>query len=122
MKPKPLVLDPTISLNKQIMLLAGPAILEMLMHTLVWTADTAMVGRLTPADIAAVNLGAHMMFTIAAVFGALGTGATAMVARYVGAKDIKKAQQTASQAVGISIMLGLVIATLGILLAKPIFL
>lgn len=122
MKTKPLVLDPNISLNKQIMLLAGPAILEMLMHTLVWTADTAMVGRLTPADIAAVNLGAHMMFTIAAVFGALGTGATAMVARYVGAKDIKKAQQTASQAVGISVMLGLVIATLGIFLAKPIFL
>ena len=121
MKPKPLVLDPTISLNKQIMLLAGPAILEMLMHTLVWTADTAMVGRLTPADIAAVNLGAHMMFTIAAVFGALGTGATAMVARYVGAKDDDKVQQTASQAMGISIMLGLVIATIGILLARPIF-
>lgn len=122
MKTKPLVLDPTISLNKQIMLLAGPAILEMLMHTLVWTADTAMVGRLTPADIAAVNLGAHMMFTIAAVFGALGTGATAMVARYVGAKEDDKVQQTASQAMGISILLGLVIATMGILLARPIFL
>ena len=122
MKTKNVPINPNLSLNKQIMLLAGPAILEMLMHTLVCTADTAMVGRLTPADIAAVNLGAHMMFTIAAVFGALGTGATAMVARYVGAKDIKKAQQTASQAVGISIMLGLVIATLGIFLAKPIFL
>jgi multidrug resistance protein, MATE family len=114
-------INPNVSLNKQIMLLAGPAIMEMLMHTLVWTADTAMVGRLTPADIAGVNLGASMMFTIAAVFGALGTGATAMVARYVGAKDIKKAQQTASQAVGISVMLGLIIATGGILLARPIF-
>jgi len=121
MKSKPLAINPNQSLNKQIMLLAGPAIMEMLMHTLVWTADTAMVGRLTPADMAAVNLGAHMMFTIVAIFGALGTGATAMVARYVGAKDVQKARQTASQAMGISIMLGLIIATTGILLARPIF-
>jgi multidrug resistance protein, MATE family len=115
------VIVPGTSLNRQIMLLAGPAILEMLMHTLVWTADTAMVGRLTPADIAAVNLGAHMMFTIAAIFGALGIGATAMVARYVGADDIPKAQQTASQAMGLSILIGIIIASGGILMAKPVF-
>lgn len=121
MKHQPFAIDPMIPLNRQIMLLAGPAILEMLMHTLVWTADTAMVGRLTPADIAAVNLGAHMMFTIAAIFGALGTGATAMVARYIGARENFKAQQTASQAMGLSILVGLVIATCGILLARPIF-
>ncbi|MEN1759370.1 MATE family efflux transporter [Anoxynatronum sibiricum] len=113
--------DPTVSLNKQIMVLAGPAIMEMLMHTLVWTADTAMVGRLTPADIAAVNLGAHMMFTIAAIFGALGTGATAMVARAIGADNSEKATHTASQAMGLSIILGLVIATVGMLMAQPIF-
>jgi len=122
MNVKPVAFNPNVSLNKQIMLLAGPAIMEMLMHTLVWTADTAMVGRLTPADIAAVNLGAHMMFTIVAIFGALGTGATAMVARYIGAKDVDKARQTASQAVGISVILGLIIATSGILLAKTVFL
>lgn len=110
------------SLNKKVMVLAGPAILEMLMHTLVWTADTAMVGRLTPADMAAVNLGAQMMFTIATIFGALGTGATAMVARYMGAKEQDKAQQAASQAMGLSIILGLVVATLGILSAESIFL
>ena len=113
--------DPGTSLNRQIMVLAGPAIMEMLMHTLVWTADTAMVGRLTAADIAAVNLGAHMMFTIATIFGALGTGATAMVARAIGADDHEKATHTASQAMGLSILMCVVIATMGMLMARPIF-
>ena len=110
-----------VSLNRQIMVLAGPAIMEMLMHTLVWTADTAMVGRLTPADIAAVNLGAHMMFTMAAIVGALGIGATAMVARSVGAGDPLSARDTASQAISISLLLSLFIATAGILIAEPLF-
>lgn len=121
MNQKPLLIDPGQSLNKQIMVLAGPAILEMLMHTLVWTADTAMIGRLTPADIAAVNLGAHMMFTIAAVFGAIGIGATAMVARSVGAGEVNRARQTASQAVGLSVLIAMLIATGGILIARNLF-
>jgi multidrug resistance protein, MATE family len=118
---RPASLNPDLSLNKQIMVLAGPAIMEMLMHTLVWTADTAMVGRLTAADIAGVNLGAHMMFSLAAIFGALGTGATAMVARAVGAGDHQKARDTASQAMGLSIIMCLIVAGSGMYFARSIF-
>ncbi len=103
------------------MILAGPAILEMLMHTLVWTADTAMVGRLTAADIAAVNLGAHIMFTSAMIFGALGTGATAMVARHIGAGEEREASRLASQAVSIGILISIVIGTSGMLASNWIF-
>lgn len=109
------------SLTAQIMVLAGPAILEMLMHTLVWTADTAMVGRLTAADIAAVNLGAHMMFTTAMIFGALGIGATAMVARHIGAGEEKEASKLASQAVSIGILLSIVVGSIGMVSSNWIF-
>ncbi|RQD70305.1 MAG: MATE family efflux transporter [Tindallia sp. MSAO_Bac2] len=109
------------SLTAQIMILAGPAILEMLMHTLVWTADTAMVGRLTAADIAAVNLGAHIMFTSAMIFGALGTGATAMVARHIGAGEEREASRLASQAVSIGIIISILIGTSGMLASNWIF-
>lgn len=111
----------TKPLTIQIMILAGPAILEMLMHTLVWTADTAMVGRLTAADIAAVNLGAHMMFTTAMIFGALGTGATAMVARHIGAGEEKEASRLASQAISIGILISIFVGSIGMLCSDWIF-
>ncbi len=109
------------SLTAQIMILAGPAIMEMLMHTLVWTADTAMVGRLTAADIAAVNLGAHIMFTTAMIFGALGIGATAMVARHIGAGEEREASRLASQAVSLGILISILIGTVGMLSSNWVF-
>ncbi|WP_090551632.1 MATE family efflux transporter [Natronincola ferrireducens] len=108
------------NVTKQIFLLAWPAILEMMMHTLVWTADTAMVGRLTPAAITGVNLGANIMFAVGHIFGALGIGATAMVARYIGAKEKEKAEFIGAQALSIGMVMSVVLGILGILFAKPI--
>ncbi|SNS04917.1 putative efflux protein, MATE family [Anaerovirgula multivorans] len=109
------------NISKQILLLAWPAIMEMMMHTLVWTADTAMVGRLTPAAISSVNLGAHIMFTIGNIFGALGIGATAMVARYIGAKEKDKAEYIGAQALLIGVLISCVLGILGIIHARNIF-
>lgn len=109
------------NISKQILLLAWPAILEMMMHTLVWTADTAMVGRLTPAAISGVNLGAHIMFTAGSIFGALGIGATAMVARYIGAKEQDKAEYIGAQALLIGVLISCVLGTLGIIYSRSIF-
>ncbi|MCC5910959.1 MAG: MATE family efflux transporter [Clostridiaceae bacterium] len=105
------------NISKQIIILAWPVILEMMMHTLVWTADTAMVGRLTPAAISAVSLGANIMFTVGNIFAALGIGATAIVARYIGAGEREKAEYIGVQ----SLSLGILVGILGILFANPIF-
>ncbi|SET59633.1 putative efflux protein, MATE family [Natronincola peptidivorans] len=109
------------NISKQILILAWPVILEMMMHTLVWTADTAMVGRLTPAAIAGVNLGAHIMFSMGHIFGALGIGATAMVARHIGAGERDKAEYIGAQALLIGILISIMVGTLLIIGAKPIF-
>lgn len=109
------------SIDKQIFKLAIPAIAEMLLHTLVWTVDTAMVGRLTPVDMSGVNLGASIMFTIAHIVGAIGVGATALIARNIGAKDTKRAEYIAGLSLSLGIILALIMGFLGIIFTKTIF-
>jgi len=109
------------SIRNQIFKLAIPAIMEMTLHTLVWTADTAMVGRLNPASISAVNLGSQIMFTISNIFGALGIGATAMVSRQIGAQNMEEAENIAAQAIGIGFIISIIIGLTGIISANGVF-
>ncbi|KNF07854.1 MATE efflux family protein [Gottschalkia purinilytica] len=109
------------NIRSRILRLALPAIMEMMLQTLVWTADTAMVGRLTPAAISSVNLGSQIMFTISNIFGALGIGATAMVSRHIGGENKKRAEQIGSQSIGIGIIISLIIGVTGIITSKMIF-
>ncbi|KXG78975.1 Multidrug export protein MepA [Thermotalea metallivorans] len=111
----------TAEIRKSIFRLAWPAILEMTLHTLVWTVDTAMVGRLNPASISAVTLGAQMMFITMAVFGSVGIGATAMVARNVGAEDYGRAEKVGGQALGVGMIISTLLALTGMIFAKEIF-
>ena len=94
------------SARRKIMLLAGPAIAENLLHTMVGIVDTAMVGRLGPASLAAVGLGNQISQIGLTVFGALATGSTALVARYIGANESEKAADVARQ----SLILGILVS------------
>lgn len=109
------------TIDRQIFNLAIPAIAEMLLHTLVWTVDTAMVGRLTPADMSGVNLGASIMFTMAHIIGAIGIGATALIARNIGAKDIDRAEYITGLSLSLGAIIAFIIGVLGIVSAKTIF-
>ncbi len=111
----------TLEIRNNIFKLAGPAILEMTLHTMVWTVDTAMIGRLNPASISAVSLGAQMMFITMAIFGSIGISATAMVARNVGAEDFERGQKVAAQALAMGFLISIFISTLGMLFSKEIF-
>jgi len=109
------------NIDRRIFALALPAIGEMMAHTLVWTADTAMVGRLTAADIAGVNLGAQIMATICNIMSAIGIGATALVARNVGANDNERAEYIAGMAISLGMIVAIILGTLGIVFSRPIF-
>ncbi|MFT9495638.1 MATE family efflux transporter [Anaerosolibacter sp.] len=111
----------TLAIRNNIFKLAGPAILEMTLHTLVWTVDTAMIGRLNPASISAVSLGAQMMFISMAIFGSIGIGATAMVARNVGAGDLERGRKVAAQALSMGIVISILLSSLGMIFSKEIF-
>lgn len=108
-------------MSREIFTLALPAIFEMLLHTLVWTFDTGMVGRLTPEAISSVTLGAQIMFTVSNVFGALGVGTTAMISRNIGAMNTERAEKVAVQALSLGIIISMIVGFIGIIFSKNIF-
>lgn len=108
-------------MSREIFTLALPAIFEMLLHTLVWTFDTAMVGRLTPEAISSITLGAQIMFTVSNVFGALGVGTTAMISRNIGAMNTERAEKVAVQALSLGIIISMIVGTIGIIFQRIYF-
>ncbi len=92
--------------------LAWPAICEMFMSTLVQFVDTAMVGRLGTVAVAAISLSSSPMWLINGIFTGLSVGSTALVARYVGANEINKANQAAKQSVIVGALMALVVTAL----------
>lgn len=108
-------------LGPRIRQLAWPAILEMGLHMLVGVVDTAMVGQLGAQELAAVALGSRVVFSTIFVFAAVGTGAAALVSRFVGAGDKAKAGRVAGQALALAFLLGLIMAAGGHLVAGVLF-
>jgi putative MATE family efflux protein len=92
----------------KVMNLAWPVILEMFMSTLVQFVDTAMVGQLGAIAISAISLSTSPMWFIMGIFTGISVGATALVARYVGANEIAKANNAAKQ----SLIFGVLLASL----------
>ncbi len=103
------------NLPRAVILLAWPIIIEMLLQSAVGIADTAMVGRLGPASIAAVGLGNQVIMLFLTIFAAVRTGTTVLVARLVGAGDAKKAEDGARQSIVVTIIFGILIALFGLL-------
>ncbi len=111
-----------IEIRKSIFKLAIPAIIEMSLHTLVWTFDTAMVGRLNAEAITAVNLGAQIMFSCLAILGALiGVGITALVSRNIGAEKSERAGFVTAQGLLMSIFIGVTFSIIIMLFSRDIF-
>ena len=107
-------------LNKKILMLAWPVIMEMALHMFVWVFDTAMVGRLSAEALNAVGLGGQIVFTITAVFSGIGIGTMVLVARFTGAQQREDVQRTASRGLGLGFIIGLLVSAGTGLLSKPL--
>ena len=100
--------------DRAIMLLAIPMILEMSMESLFAVVDVYFVSQLHDNDaVATVGLTESLLAVIYSLAMGIGLGATAMVARRVGEKDFSAANVAASQAVIIGIALSVVISVIG---------
>ncbi len=94
------------SLNRAILLLAIPMVLEMVLESLFAVVDVFWVSRLGANAIATVGLTESVLTLVFAVGLGLGMSTTAMVARRIGEKDANGAAVSAVQAV----FLGLVVS------------
>jgi len=100
-------------LRKSIISFTWPCIAELMLISLISIVNQAMVGHLGAYALAAVGLTNQPVLVGVAVFQAFNVGATALVARFIGAKDYKNAKNVVIQTLMISIITGTVISVLG---------
>src|SRR5262250_1297751 len=98
----------TGNLNRAIVLLAIPMVLEMVLESLFAVVDVFWVGRLGPDAVATVGITESLLSIVFAVGLGLSLSTTAMVARRIGEKDPQAAAVAGVQA----IILGLTVSLL----------
>ena len=99
----------TGSLNRAILLLAIPMVLEMVLESLFAVVDVFFVGRLGPDAVATVGLTESLLSLVFAVGLGLSLSTTAMVARRIGEKNPAGAAVAGVQAIIVGLMVSLAI-------------
>jgi putative MATE family efflux protein len=107
------------SITRSLRRLALPVFLEELLTLTVGWTDWWLAGNYVKDESAlvAMSLMAYVMWLLPNMFAAISIGATALVARSVGAHDYHQANRAAHQAIGLGIILA-AIATLIIFLVR----
>src|ERR1700674_3559446 len=99
----------TGSLNRAILLLAVPMVLEMVLESLFAVVDVFWVGRLGANAVATVGLTESMLSLVFSVAMGLSLSTTAMVARRIGEKDPDGAAVAGVQAIALGLFVSLAI-------------
>ena len=110
--------DPTQGrIERAIVLLAVPMVLEMVMESLFAVVDIFFVSRLGPEAVAAVGLTESLLAMVYTVAMGLSIGVTAMVARRVGEGDREGAATAAVQAIALGAAVAAALGVAGALTA-----
>ncbi|HUU45293.1 MAG TPA: MATE family efflux transporter, partial [Acidobacteriota bacterium] len=105
---------------RAIIRMAWPATASMLLHTLFAVVDMIWVGRLGAEPIAAVISAAFVVWILFSLTSILTTGVVAMISRYLGAGDTDRARAIAEESWRFGLILGVVIAAVGVGFREPI--
>lgn len=99
----------SLPLNRAVLLLAIPMVLEMIMESLFAVVDVFWVSRLGSEAVAVIGLTESVMTLVYAVAIGISFAATAIVARRIGEQDPERAAQAAGQIIllGVTIAAGL---------------
>ncbi len=100
----------TGNLNRAVLLLAIPMMLEMALESVFSIVDIFWVGRLGQGPVAAVGLTESLLTLVLAVSTGLSTSITAIIARRIGEGDKERAALDAVQAIAVSLAIALLIA------------
>ncbi|MGN7719828.1 MATE family efflux transporter [Chitinophaga sp. 22620] len=110
------------SINRALILLAIPMVLEMSMESLFALVDAYFVGHLGKAAIATVGLTESVLSLIYALAFGISMAATALVARRIGEKDPEGASKGAVQALYLALGFSLVVSIVGLIWSRDILL
>jgi putative MATE family efflux protein len=108
------------SIGRAVVLLAIPMVLEMGMESLFVVVDIFFVAKLGADAVTAVGLTEAVLTLLYAIAIGLSTGATALVARRIGERNVEAARIVAVQAIWVAVGLALVTAAIGILYAQEV--
>lgn len=108
------------SINRALLILSIPMILEMVMESLFAVVDVFFVSRIGTDAIATVGLTETVVTIVYALAIGISMGATAMVSRRIGEKKPEAAAVAAVQAIVLSAGVSLVISLMGIFYAADI--
>jgi MATE family multidrug resistance protein len=108
------------SLARRVLALAWPAVIEQTLAMMISLVDFYIVGHLGAAALDGVGLGGQILNLTVAFLSAVGVGATALVARHIGAQEPEDATRTARQSIVLAVLIGLLMALIGSILTRPI--
>ncbi|WP_443946827.1 MATE family efflux transporter [Pedobacter sp. AW1-32] len=114
----------SISVNRAIILLAIPMMLEMAMESVFALVDLYFVGHLENSSLAiqTVGLTESVLTIIYSLAVGLSMAATAVVSRRIGEKEPEKASKAGMQTIFIAVAINLFISAIGLIYAKDILL
>lgn len=101
------------SIPEHIKRIAVPASIGWFFNTMYNVVDTVFAGRLGTSALAGMSMSFPIFFIVIALSSGLGTGSTALISNALGAKDSKRANDYALNAVLLSILFGAFITVFG---------
>jgi Na+-driven multidrug efflux pump len=117
----PLESTDATSTLRPVLRLAGPVLLEQVLHISVAFVDQWLAGRaLETPHLAAIGLIWYVLWLIPSLFGAISIGATAIIARLVGAGRREEAIHVANQAMVAGMLLSLLVTAVLAWLREPV--
>ncbi|MFA4858792.1 MAG: MATE family efflux transporter [Candidatus Margulisiibacteriota bacterium] len=108
------------SVAKNIWILAIPLVLGDFLQTCSNLIDMFWVGKLGPDALAAVAMSGSILMVVATFLMGIATGTTALVARYVGAKNDREAARFAAQSIVMGLAASFVLAIFGFLFSHQL--
>ncbi len=109
-----------IPLDRQILAVTVPAFAALICEPLMLMADTAIVGHLGRAELAALGAASTILSTIVGLCVFLAYGSTATVARHQGAGDSRRALEAALGGVWLALLIGVVLGAATAVAARPL--
>lgn len=109
------------SITTTVLRLAGPAIASQILMTILNIVDRLWIGKLGAEAMAALGSCMFIIWIIYSLTSVLQVGTVALVARFVGMRDLKMATHTAQQATTFGVLAAAIISIIGTFILPFLF-